>query len=100
MTEATFTYDTDNQFDDENVRAITAFCQPEIKALKKFATDNYEVGGHWVAETYDDEDYALALLRQGKHDTIDLLVAAAKEYLRRDWERLNMLEREYAFGDE
>jgi hypothetical protein len=100
MTETEFTYDLLKQFDDEAVRTVTEFCNPEIKALEQFALDNYDAGGHWIVETYDPEDYALALLRQGSHETIDLLVAAAKEYLRRDWEHMNILEREYAFGDE
>lgn len=85
---------------DEVVQGIVAFCAPEIKQLEQFALDHYEEGGHWVAETYDKSDYARVLLSVGQHDTMDKLVETAKTYLRRDWEHMNMLEREYAFGDE
>lgn len=32
-----------------------------VKALKEFALANYEQGGHWIYETYDDADYEAAL---------------------------------------
>lgn len=88
----------DTEFDAEVIAGIVAFCAPEIARLKQFALDHYEYGGHWVYETHDKEHYARVLMRAGKHDTMDQLVEVAKNYLRQHWERMDMLEREYAFG--
>lgn len=85
---------------DEAVVGVVNFCAPEIAQLEQFALDHYEKGGHWVYETHDKEDYARVLLQVGKHDTMDQLVESAKNYLRQHWERMCMLERECAFGDE
>lgn len=90
----------DKQFDDEAVNAVVQFCAPEIKELRQFALANYDAGGHWVVETYDPDDYARVLMRVGAHDTLGQLVESAKNYLRREWERMVMLEREHAYGDE
>lgn len=88
------------EFSEEVITGVVNFFGPEIKALEKYALDHYDAGGHWIAETYDPEDYALALLRAGTHDTIDQMLEVTRNYLRREWEHLNMLEREYAYGDE
>lgn len=88
------------EFSDEVVTGVVNFFGPEIKALQQFALAHYDEGGHWVVETYDPEDYALALLKSGTHDTIDRMLEAARNYLRCEWEHLCMLEKEYSYGDE
>ena len=51
----------------------------EIEILKQYALDNYEAGGHWVFETYSDDEYAEVLAR---HPSIK----AAKKALKEAWE--------------
>jgi hypothetical protein len=52
----------------------------DVKALEVYALNNYDVGGHWVYETYGSEDYA-ELLLVNDHD-----IDKAKDYLRYHWE--------------
>jgi len=59
-----------------------------IDALKAHALANYEAGGHWIAETYGQADYARTLAEAG--DDID----AAKAMLEKAWLFLNMREAE------
>jgi hypothetical protein len=54
--------------------------QTKIEHLKQYALDNYEKGGHWVYETYSNDDYVEAL---EKHNN-DLTEALA--HIRYDWE--------------
>lgn len=62
-----------------------------IEALKQFALDNYEDGGHWVYETHEDCHYqefldeAIGDLKKAK--------ALAREY----WEFMNERQRECAW---
>jgi hypothetical protein len=58
-----------------NNEAITA----DIKALETYALNNYDVGGHWVYETYGKGDYLSLLL------AVDSL-EEAKQYLKDYWE--------------
>jgi len=65
----------------------------KVAALEQYASDNYEVGGHWVYETYSREYYLEALERNG----FDL--AKARDYIRRDWELAEMQCRECSSGE-
>lgn len=55
----------------------------KIEALRQFALDNYDLGGHWVVETFDNGHYIEALL-EGQND-----LKAAKEVLREYWTLMN-----------
>jgi hypothetical protein len=61
-----------------------------VEALKKFALDHYEEGGHWVYETHGTGDYELVLR---SHKTL----AEAKADLRDYWECMNEREMECRF---
>lgn len=60
------------------------------KLLEQYACDNYEEGGHWVAETFGKDDYAQALTEGGD-------IEGAKVVLRKYWELMVMRERECAY---
>jgi hypothetical protein len=62
--------------------------RPLVTALEQYATDNYEEGGHWVAETYSYKDYIEVL----DHNDFDL--DAAKKELKEYWEFTNERQRE------
>jgi len=66
----------------------------KVAALEQYASDNYEVGGHWVYETYDREEYEDVLKRNG----FDL--AKAKADIKEHWELLVMRERECSSGED
>ena len=61
--------------------------QDEVAALKQYALDNYDAGGHWVAETYSDLDYAevvfeyssLEECKKELKDFWELMVESVKE---------------------
>lgn len=59
-----------------------------IDALKAHVLANYEAGGHWIAETYSQADYARTLAEAGGD------VNAAKAMLKKEWLFLNMREAE------
>lgn len=64
----------------------------KIQQLQQFAMDNYEAGGHWVAECWDAADY---------NDVLELCggdVELAKARIQEDWESTNAQERECAWG--
>ena len=48
----------------------------DMQTLKQYALDNYEAGGHWVFETYSDDEYAQVL---AKCPTLEEAKAAIKE---------------------
>ena len=64
-----------------------------IKELQDFANTNYEDGGHWVYEAFDAADYQEVL--DGHNGNVEQAKAQLREY----WQRMCMLEKEYAFGD-
>ena len=57
----------------------------EVEELKKYASDNYEAGGHWVVETYLDLNYAEVVFEYPS-------LEAGKEGLKEYWEM--MVDRE------
>lgn len=59
-----------------------------VQLLEKYAYDNYDLGGHWVAECWSTEDYE-ELLYDCKND-----LEEAKLELRAYWERVNEQEAE------
>ena len=63
------------------------------KALEAYALANYEAGGHWVVECFDDAEYAEYLEEAGGD------VEAAKAALKAYWELMVDRERDCAFGD-
>ena len=64
----------------------------DIEILEKYAMDNYEEGGHWVAETYSDADYAEVL---GRCSSLE----EAKQALKESWELCVMQEKECGWGE-
>ena len=64
-----------------------------IKQLEAHALANYEAGGHWVYETYDDVDYE-AIVAEAEGN-----LERAKELLQEAWEFLVEREQECSFGD-
>lgn len=64
-----------------------------VQALKDYALANYEAGGHWVYETYDNADY-LAIVHEAEGN-----VERAKELVKEAWEFICEREQECAFGD-
>ena len=60
----------------------------EMKALEQFALDNYEEGGHWVAETHEAADYQ-EFLDEAAGD-----LKKAKALVREYWEFMNMRQAE------
>ena len=48
-----------------------------IDQLKQYALDNYEAGGHWAFETFDDSRY-IAIINRTK--TLDEAKAALKDW--------------------
>lgn len=48
-----------------------------IEALKKYALDNYNEGGHWVYETHDDRDYEGLIVATG---SLEDAMKQIKEY--------------------
>lgn len=56
--------------------------QDNIEQLKAYALANYENGGHWVIETFDDQRY-IETLSKTNND-----VEAAKAKLRAYWQLL------------
>ena len=52
----------------------------DMFALEQFALDNYDVGGHWVYETFRTKDY-LETYREASND-----LEATKQKLRETWE--------------
>ena len=52
----------------------------QVANLKAWVLSKYNVGGHWIYETYEDADYEVALVGGFK---------AAKAKLRYSWELLN-----------
>lgn len=81
-------------FNIEQVTHTANFCPELIDALIRYCTDHYEEGGHWVVETFDRLDFAAGLM------AADYNMEWAQADLKKYWDRQNMLEREYAFGDE
>ena len=59
-----------------------------VNALEQYAIDNYEEGGHWVAETYSYKDYVEVL----EHNNFN--VDEAKKELKQYWEFTNERQRE------
>ena len=62
----------------------------EVAALKQYALDNYEVGGHWVFETYADLDYAEVVFEYPS-------LQAGKQALKEAWEGVEEQKREYSW---
>jgi len=58
----------------------------EVVELKKYALANYEEGGHWVAETFSDLDYAEVVFENPS-------LQAAKQDLKKIWEGILEQER-------
>jgi hypothetical protein len=63
----------------------------KVEHLKQYALDHYEEGGHWVYETYSDNDYVEVL-----NEHSDDLEKALKD-IRYHWELLVQRERECAW---
>jgi hypothetical protein len=63
----------------------------KIQQLIEFAVDNYEEGGHWIAECWNAADYDKVLEEVGGD------VALAKEYLKQQWELINEQEQNCAW---
>ena len=61
----------------------------QLQNLKAFALSNYDKGGHWVYETYEDADYEAALKEGFKK---------AKASLKAHWELMNEQESNAAWG--
>jgi hypothetical protein len=66
----------------------------EVMQLESYAQDNYEQGGHWVYESFDESDY-MAVLESSKWDMTE-----AKARIKGRWELLLERERECAWGGE
>lgn len=64
----------------------------EVEQLKKYALDNYEEGGHWIAETYSDLDY-------GESVFLSTSLQACKKEFKEYWEMMNQRERECSWGE-
>ena len=62
--------------------------QTEAQMLKRYANDNYDLGGHWVAGCWDTVDYQ-QLLYRCKNDPDE-----AKLELRAHWQRIQEQEAE------
>jgi hypothetical protein len=54
------------------------YMKDEVQAMKDYARDHYDEGGHWVYETHDDKDYEEMLLASGSLED-------AKRNLREFW---------------
>jgi hypothetical protein len=54
------------------------YMKDEVQALKDYANDHYDEGGHWVAETHDTKDYEEMLLASSS-------LEVAKRNLREFW---------------
>ncbi len=54
-----------------------------VDLLKRYALDNYDLGGHWVAECWSTDDY-VQVLYDCKND-----LEEAKLELRAYWTRVN-----------
>jgi hypothetical protein len=66
----------------------------EVMQLELYAQDNYEQGGHWVYESFDESDY-MEVLESCKWE-----IAEAKARIKKRWELLLERERECAWGGE
>jgi len=64
----------------------------DLQVLEQYAMDNYEEGGHWVVETYSEDDYAEVLANCHS-------LEEAKETIKRDWELCVMREKECGWGE-
>ncbi len=64
-----------------------------MKALEQYAMDHYSEGGHWVFETYSDDDYQ-KVLDEAKGD-----IEAAKVEIKTQWLLLVAQEAECGSGD-
>lgn len=51
----------------------------QVEILKQYALDNYEIGGHWVFETYSNAEYAEVL---AKCQSLE----AAKKAIKEAWD--------------
>lgn len=63
----------------------------KTEELIAYATNHYEVGGHWVVECWGLADYEDLLNKVGGD------VAKAKEFLKDQWELTNEQEQECAW---
>jgi hypothetical protein len=63
----------------------------KIQQLTQFAIDNYEAGGHWVAECWNAADYDEVLEKVGGD------VELAKESLKQHWKLINEQEQNCAW---
>ena len=61
-----------------------------VEALKKFALDHYDEGGHWVYETFGHDDYAWWLMNSNS-------LKDAKLDLKDHWEFMVEQENECRF---
>lgn len=59
----------------------------ELETLKQYALDNYDLGGHWIFETFSNSDYAQVLAESQS-------LEAAKKAIREDWELTQEREQE------
>ena len=64
-----------------------------MNTLEQYAMDHYSEGGHWVFETYSDDDYQ-KVLDEAKGD-----LEAAKAEIKARWLFLVEQETECGFGD-
>jgi hypothetical protein len=64
----------------------------EVVSLEQYALDNYEVGGHWVYETFSDLDYAEVVFESTSLED-------GKKIIKECWERLLEQERECSWGE-
>lgn len=60
-----------------------------IAKLREYARLNYDVGGHWVYETFNDGDYLRTYL------DCNAVLKTAKQSIREFWETFNEMEIEY-----
>lgn len=62
-----------------------------VQALQAYALAHYDEGGHWIYETYTDEEYNCVLVEANGN------LANAKAALREEWTLLNDYEQDCAF---
>ena len=63
-----------------------------VKYLEQYALSNYDAGGHWIVETYTEEDYEAVLAAAGND------LNAAQTLLRDRWQLICEQEQNCAWG--
>jgi hypothetical protein len=60
------------------------------QALKQFALENYDKGGHWIFETWDHADYVEMFERhRTERNTEAQAYKKAMTAMRQEWRRIN-----------